>query len=310
LTTGTSVDVERGTLLAVGNVDYNDSPNATPNEPILLATRGVVRGNQEIRWQHLPATRTELDEVIEAAGPRDCCKLMGAEAGTDRVVSELPRARFAHFATHGFFVDASVQSALRLHADAFEKRNRLYGDPRTSVGGRNPLVLSGLVLAGANLRRSQDKSVVAQGDVGILAAEAIAALPLDNLDLVVLSACETGLGDVAGGEGVLGLQRAFHLAGARNTIASLWKVDDRATSVLMRLFYHKLWRDHESPMEALREAQLALYRDSSLVDRLVDLRGVDFSEAVPLPDVARPQPESPRAPTRLWAGFVLSGPGS
>ena len=126
---------------------------------------------------------------------------------------------------------------------------------RSTVAGRNPLVLSGLVLAGANLPRPKDEFGVPQGDGGILTAEAIATLPLDHLELAVLSACETGLGDVAGGEGVFGLQRAFHIAGARNVVASLWKVDDQATAMLMQLFYRNLWHGQQSvaPLVALRE---------------------------------------------------------
>ena len=117
------------------------------------------------------------------------------------------------------------------------------------MAGRNPLVLSGIVLAGANLAREKDAWGIPRGDGGILTAEAIAALPLERLELAVLSACDTGLGDVAGGEGVFGLQRAFHLAGARNVVASLWKVSDRATAVLMAHFYRNLWVQHLSPLE-------------------------------------------------------------
>jgi CHAT domain-containing protein len=73
--------------------------------------------------------------------------------------------------------------------------------------------------------------------------------------LAVLSVCETGLGDVAGGEGVFGLQRAFHLAGARNVVATLWKVDDTATAALMAVFYRELWEKGQPPIEALRRAQ-------------------------------------------------------
>ena len=73
------------------------------------------------------------------------------------------------------------------------------------------------------------------------------------MELAVLSACETGLGEAAAGEGVFGLQRAFHLAGCRNVIASLWKVDDEATAALMKLFYHHLWVQKQPPLEALRQ---------------------------------------------------------
>lgn len=86
---------------------------------------------------------------------------------------------------------------------------------------RHPLLSSGLALAGANRPQSPDRLGPPPGDDGILTAEAIAALPLDRLQMVVLSACETGLGEVAGGDGVFGLQSAFHQAGARQVLASL-----------------------------------------------------------------------------------------
>ena len=97
----------------------------------------------------------------------------------------------------------------------------------------------------------------------------------------MLSACETGLGLVGGGEGVFGLQRAFHLAGAHNVVASLWKVDDQATAALMALFYDRLWQQGKPPLEALREAQLALYRQPELVGKLAAARGTsDFDKLV------------------------------
>ena len=125
---------------------------------------------------------------------------------------------------------------------------------RSTTSGRNPLLLSGVVCAGANLARETEKPGKPIGDGGILTAEAIASLPLQRLELAVLSACETGLGELAGGEGVFGLQRAFHIAGTRNVVASLWKIDDQATAALMRLFYHHLWIEKKSPLQALRQA--------------------------------------------------------
>ncbi len=77
---------------------------------------------------------------------------------------------------------------------------------------------------------------------------------------VVNEACDTGLGDLAGGEGTFGLQRAFHLAGTRDVVASLWKVSDHATAALMADFYCNLWVKNMSPLEALRQAQPAIYR--------------------------------------------------
>ena len=186
----------------------------------------------------------------------------------------LPQARWAHIATHGFFADPNVPSILRPDPKLFARSGR----DRAAPGARNPLVLSGLVLAGAN-RPSADVDATTHDDLGILTAEAIAGLPLQDLELVVLSACETGLGTVAGGEGVFGLQRAFHLAGAHKVVASLWKVDDTATRKLMRLFYSSLWERGMPAAEALRQAQLTV-----------------LSEAVGSGD--KPY---------YWAGWVLSG---
>jgi CHAT domain-containing protein len=170
------------------------------------------------------------------------------------------------------------------------------------------LVQTGLVLAGANLPPGED---VLRDDRGILTGEAIAGLDLRRLDLAVLSACETGLGESASGEGVFGLQRAFHLAGCRNVVASLWKVDDQATAALMALFYHHLWVKGEAPLAALRHAQLALLRHPEEVPYLAKERGSPFATVVKR--VEAPADGAPlakgRSPEKHWAAFVLSGLG-
>jgi CHAT domain-containing protein len=127
---------------------------------------------------------------------------------------------------------------------------------------------------------------------------------------VVLSACETGLGEVAGGEGVYGLQRAFHLAGAHNVIASLWQVNDEATAALMGLFYHNLWHKHLTPLEALRQAQLYVYRHPQQIPELARA-GLKLGQIVPVEEAKNPKtPDAAgRAPVKVWAGFVLSGSG-
>jgi CHAT domain-containing protein len=140
--------------------------------------------------------------------------------------------------------------------------------------------------------------------VGGEPVEAPAGLDLRGLELAVLSACETGLGEAAGGEGVFGLQRAFHLGGCRNVLASLWKVDDDATAALMAVFYHQLWQEGRPPLEALRRAQLALYRHPRAVPALARGRGPDFEQTVRR--VAQP---AARAAVKDRAAFVLSGPG-
>jgi CHAT domain-containing protein len=134
-------------------------------------------------------------------------------------------------------------------------------------------------------------------------------LDLGKLDLAVLSACDTGLGDVAGGEGVFGLPRALHLAGTRKVVASLWKVADEATAALMALFYHKRWHEPDkTPLQALGEAQLTLYPHPERIAVLARERGFDFNRVVKLPAGAEPGLQG-KAPVRVWAGLVLSGAG-
>jgi len=106
---------------------------------------------------------------------------------------------------------------------------------------------------------------------------------------------------------VLGLQRAFQIAGARNVVASLWKVDDQGTAALMRLFYYKLWAEKKSPAIALREAQLAILRNPEQTEMLATTRGPVFEKMVKLTD-RQPRSSARRsASPRLWAAFILSG---
>jgi CHAT domain-containing protein/tetratricopeptide (TPR) repeat protein len=278
-----------------------DSPRAAgENEGTLLAVGGVDYGGAKGRWPPLPGTARELERVLALAGKRPVLARRGAEATTAALLADLPQARWAHLATHGFFADPQVRSALRLSEKDYERGR--HGE-RVGAGARSPLVLSGLVLAGANRQGKE-----APGDGGILTAEEVAGLNLDRLELAVLSACETGLGEVAGGEGVFGLQRAFHLAGAKNVVASLWQVDDEATAALMGLFYHHLWVEKQPPLEALRQAQLSLYHHPERIGQPARLRGPDFEKAARLP-AASGAASARRAPPRLWAGFVLSGVG-
>ena len=298
-------------LLAIGDVAFGRQPTNADGAG-KLAQRSAVRGHPHHAWRPLAATAVELQAIAEAAKPRQVVLLRGADASTGRVAQELPKATWAHFATHGFFADAEFRSAIQSR-DAAGVDQQLLGTSgkRVSAAERNPLLLSGLVLAGANLPNEENSSGTPRDDDGILTAEAISYLPLKDLELVVLSACDTGLGDVAGGEGVLGLQRAFHIAGAKNVIASLWQVEDEATSALMKTFYHKLWREGKTPLESLREAQLAVCRSPELAAKgLQHPRRIDLSKTSPLPSSTQgPSPARKLASLHLWAGFVLSGFG-
>jgi CHAT domain-containing protein len=300
LTSEPTAKEDQGLLLAVGDVNYDDKP-ITVAEPVLLTSRAAARGERQLHWAYLPGTK--LEHLVTAAGNRQVLKLTGNEASTAQVLAELPKARWAHLATHGFFADPKFRSALQLDEKAFERQQFFLTGERTTVAGRNPLVLSGLVLAGANLPRETDEFGIPRGDGGILTAEAIAGLPLGNLELAVLSACETGLGEVAGGEGVFGLQRAFHLAGAHTTVGSLWKVDDEVTRQLMTAFYNNMWQKGMGKLEALRQAQLSILKVEGASASIRGPGAQNRKRPAVSPD-QRPDP-------RLWAAWVLSGdPGT
>jgi CHAT domain-containing protein len=121
----------------------------------------------------------------------------------------------------------------------------------------DPLLLSGLALAGANLR---DRAPPDHDD-GILTAEEIASLDLSGVEWAVLSACETGLGEIHAGEGVLGLRRALQVAGVRTSIMSLWRVDDRATRRWMRALYEARWKLGCDTPTAMRQASLTVLKE-------------------------------------------------
>ena len=141
--------------------------------------------------------------------------------------------------------------------------------------GELPGLLSGLVCAGANEAAPEGR------DDGLFTAEEVLWLDLSKVELVVLSACETALGERRAGEGMIGLRRAFGLAGARTVVSSLWPVKDRSTSDLMRSFYENLLTKNQSRSEALRNAQLEMLARNRATEK----------DALP----------------STWGAFVLSG---
>ncbi len=166
-----------------------------------------------------------------------------------------------HIATHGFFLRDQDWLALR------EKTRGPAANPGErsrvpSASLENPLLRSGLALAGANLGEAA-RHLLPESEDGILTAEDASCLNLQATELVVLSACDTGLGEVLRGEGVMGLRRAFIQAGARTLVMSLWRVPDEETAELMGEFYHRL-ASGLGRAEALRQAQLARLARSRL----------------------------------------------
>lgn len=286
-------------ILVVGGVAYDADPPA-PAQLVVLRGAPLLKPGQKVGWAALDGTAAEANGVAGAAAKKKLVSqvLSGEKATVSAILAALPGSRYAHLATHGFFADPSFRSAFQVDPKLFEM-TRL--GERVGAGVLSPLVMTGLVFAGANRPSTPGR--------GVATGEALVDLDLSGLDLAVLSACETGLGDVAGGEGTFGLQRAFHLAGTRDVVATLWKVPDRSTAALMAVFYRNLWDKDLPPIEALRQAQLEIYRNPERIPELaMGFRG-KFEEVPGTGETAvKPGPDG-KAHPRLWAAFSLSGPG-
>ena len=292
--------VATGNLLLVGGVDYDTRaaekarPAARPFADFAHVGDGppqpAARGQEQLSFRPLEGSKEEIDGIeglykqfIDAESRR-LTLLQAAAASEAAVRREAPRHYYLHFATHGFFAPEEIRSALSRSAQAGSPLSSEFVTQQ-SIAGYNPGLLSGIALAGA----SQPDP---QGDDGILTADEVSTLDLRGVKLAVLSACETGLGEVAGGEGLLGLQRSFQAAGAHTVVASLWKVNDLVTRDLMKRFYDNLWNKRMSKIESLRKAQLWLLRERGSRGLLqVDTRAPNGQRLAPF----------------YWAAFTLSG---
>jgi CHAT domain-containing protein/Tfp pilus assembly protein PilF len=212
----------------------------------LNARRDLTGSNLQDFQEHfvdLSGTTAEGQEVSKILG----VKPLFEEHATEAVLKQLKGPYILHAATHGFFLPSPWDA---------DNKGKGRGQPEyslssTSLMGGNPLLRSGLALAGANQLQGGD------GEDGVLTALEASGLDLRGTKLVVLSACETGLGEVRNGEGVYGLRRALVLAGAESQVISLWKVNEDATRDLMVRYYKRLTAG-EGRSEALRQVQLEL----------------------------------------------------
>jgi CHAT domain-containing protein/Tfp pilus assembly protein PilF len=285
--------VKAGGLLLLGGIDYDAAPadllaGPEPKTPPARPTAGYValRGAEWRAFTRLEGTHVEITAIEDLHrklfADRPLVKLEESQGSKGRLIAAAKRSSYIHLATHGFFAPPELVSALTPSGHADE-----------NLIGHHPGLLSGVALAGANRPATA-------GSDGILTADEVTTLNLENVELVTLSACETGLGESAGGEGVLGLQRALQIAGAHSTITSLWKVDDLATERLMTRFYQNLWEKNLGKLAALREAQLWLLNEGRQDPGLA--RGIERHRP------ANVEPDnSPRAPPFFWAAFTLSG---
>jgi CHAT domain-containing protein len=232
-----------------GNPDFQLSPeNLKKKEQQYSRNRTPEPADTSSRYLNLsplPGTETEINTIAKFLRSKEWkVNLYQKEDAVKSAVKAIVNPRVVHIATHGLFLpdnDPKFESFLGIDA------NRMLV---------NPLLRSGLFFAGAS-STFKDRFNPTGSDNGFLTAFEAANLELDRTELVVLSACETGLGDIVNGEGVLGLQRSFLQAGAKSVLISLWKVDDSATQLLMTAFYSK-WLSGKSKREAYREAQLEI----------------------------------------------------
>jgi CHAT domain-containing protein len=200
----------------------------------------------------LPGTADEA-KALKAMLPG--ASVVTESRATESALKEITPPAILHIATHGFFLEdvfiSSSQTSSRGLIIRGDQPNEPFA-PEMVIG--NPLLRSGLAMAGANLHRSD-------GDDGILTALEVAGLNLWGTKLVVLSACDTGVGSVRNGEGIYGLRRALVLAGSETQVMSLWPVNDEGTRDLM-IGYYKGLQAGQGRGEALRQIQLSMLKSN------------------------------------------------
>lgn len=231
----------RGQPMIMADPDYDTGSGAAPAAS--ASTPAHRSAELSGPWNRLPGTAAEAAAIRQLF---PAAVVLTRAAATKPALERVNGPRILHIATHGFFLadpPAPPPASRR-------RRGAMSGAADLETVMDNPLLRSGLLLAGAN-------GVRAGREHGILTALEVAALDLSGTKLVVLSACDTGVGTIQNGEGVYGLRRALVLAGAESQVISLWKVPDAATRELMVAYYRRL-RAGEPRAEALRRAQLEI----------------------------------------------------
>jgi CHAT domain-containing protein len=203
-------------------------------------------------------------------------------------VKQVKNPRILHVATHGFFLPNKPRT------EGANEPSKSFRSTLPLSNQENALLRSGLILAGVKQQHS------GEGEDGVLTALEMAGLNLWGTKLVVLSACETGLGDVKRGEGLYGLRRALVLAGSESQLISLWKVSDAGTRDLMTAYYTRI-QNHQGRTEALREVQMAML-GGKLTSSTALLSGQRETTDVGEKNVAK----NYRHPY-YWAAFIQSG---
>lgn len=233
-------DFNGNTTFAIDSTDFLASTRDLNSFWVDSLTRGGLKATP------LPATKIEVENIsltLKSKGWQVNSYL--AENASETNIKKQQSQRVLHLATHGyFFQDIPME----------KDNNRFLGMDRQQVA-QDPMLRSGLLLTGANKTL---KGEATNGENGLLSAAEASLLDLRETELVVLSACETGKGEVNNSEGVYGLRKAFSDAGAQNIIMSLWKVDDKVTQEFMSRFYEIWLNDKTTIREAFHRTQLEI----------------------------------------------------
>jgi CHAT domain-containing protein len=252
-------------LLAIGGASFDISGASVEKGQTRAGGGPIAPGGcasfESLQFSPLQATLGEVQDVAQVwnaqtpkATDTRSAELLTGPAATERAFkAQAPGRRILHLATHGFFLGGDC-------APSSESRRAVGGvvtaqSPQADSTD-NPLLQAGLALAGANSRTRAK----ADEEDGILTAEEVASMNLEGVEWAVLSACDTGLGQIKAGEGVFGLRRAFQIAGARTVIMSLWSVEDRPTSEWMLALYQARLTGNRSTADAVRDASLSMVR--------------------------------------------------
>lgn len=205
---------------------------------------------QSTVWPYLPGTLAEADTLssLLLGGRIQHAVNKKSRASEDRFKEDVAHYNVLHISTHGFFYPdpkelmlSKMKTSVETEVETRASANGDWGFGMYAFAtNRQPMMRSGLVLAGANDVWNRDASPPLNAEDGVLTALEVSQLNLLDVRLAVMSACETGLGDIRGSEGVYGLQRAFRMAGVDCIIMSLWKVADNETKEFMTIFYNKL----------------------------------------------------------------------
>lgn len=250
-------------LLAIGGAAFDaggrtdrDAPSSP--RPASLRSSSACVALQAMKFAPLPGSEVEvrrIEALFSTGAPSEPRRVLTAAGATEQSFkSNASGCRVLHLATHGFFLGAECPAAFDPMRDV-KLTDARAADARAEP--ESPLLLTGLAFAGANHRAD----AAPDQDDGILMAQEVAALDLEGLEWVVLSACESGVGQIKDGEGVFGLRRAFQIAGAASVITSLWEVDDRDAKNWMSHLYQARLGEQASTVDAVRVASLRVIAD-------------------------------------------------